>query len=69
MPRLESRIATLEVQAAYVDLEAMSDEELSAHAKACAPGSSEMYAAVITAVLRRPSTFPVIFDDPERSEK
>ena len=66
MPRLESRIATLEVEAAYVDLDAMTDDELRAHAGKFPMGSEEMYAAVITLVLRRPSTFPVVFDDPEQ---
>jgi hypothetical protein len=65
MPRLESRIATLELAAAHFDLDAMTDDELRAHAKTCPPGSSGMYAAVITLVSRRPSAFPVVVDDPD----
>jgi hypothetical protein len=69
LSRLESRIATLELKAAYVDLNAMTDDELSAHAETCPPGSSGMYAAVIALVNRHPSAFPVVKIDPEWSEK
>ena len=65
MPRLETRVATLEKAAAHVDLKAMSDEELMAYARRFPMFSSEMYGAIVTLVLRRPSAFPVVYDDPD----
>ena len=65
MPRLETRVATLEKAAAHVDLKAISDEELMAYARRFPMFSSEMYAAIVTLVLRRPSAFPVVYDDPD----
>ena len=65
MPSLDTRVAKLEKAAAHVDLKAMSDEELMAYARRFPMFSSEMYAAIVTLVLRRPSAFPVVYDDPE----
>jgi hypothetical protein len=48
-----------------VDLKAMTDDELLAHAGKFPMFSSEMYAAIVTLVLRRPSAFPVVYDDPD----
>lgn len=64
MPSLETRVATLEKAAANVDLKAMTDEELLAYAGRFPMFSREMYAAIVTLVLRRPSAFPVVYDDP-----
>ena len=65
MPRLDMRVAKLEKAAAHVDLKAMSDEELMAYARRFPMFSSEMYGAIVTLVLRRPSAFPVVYDDPD----
>ena len=65
MPSLETRVAKMEKDAAHVNLKAMSDEELMAYARRFPMFSSEMYAAIVTLVLRRPSAFPVVYDDPD----
>ena len=65
MPSLDMRVAKLEKAAAHVDLKAMSDEELMAYARRFPMFSSEMYGAIVTLVLRRPSAFPVVYDDPD----
>lgn len=66
MPSLETRLAALEKAAAHVDLNAMTDDELRAYAGKFPMFSREMYAAILTLVQRRPSAFPVVYDDPER---
>ena len=65
MPSLDMRVAKLEKAAAHVDLKAMSDEELMAYARRFPMFSSEMYGAIVTLVLRRPSAFPVVYADPD----
>ena len=65
MPSLDMRVAKLEKAAAHGDLKAMSDEELMAYARRFPMFSSEMYGAIVTLVLRRPSAFPVVYDDPD----
>ena len=65
MASLETRVANMEKDAAHVDLKAMSDEELMAYARRFPMFSSEMYGAIVTLVLRRPSAFPVVYDDPD----
>jgi hypothetical protein len=65
MPSLEMRVATLEKAAAHVDLKAMTEDELLAYAGTFPMFSSAMYAAIVTLVLRRPSAFPVVYDDPD----
>lgn len=65
MPSLDMRLAKLEKAVAHVDLKAMTDDELLAYAGKFPMFSSEMYAAIITLVLRRPSAFPVVYDDPD----
>ena len=65
MPSLDMRLAKLEKAAAHVDLKAMTDDELLAYAGKFPMFSSEMYTAIITLVLRRPSAFPVVYDDPD----
>jgi len=61
MPRLDERVRRLEESAQHVDLEAMSADELMQYADDhwVAPpwGSRESVAAVLTLVLRTPSTF------------
>ena len=66
MARLEQRIARMEQTVANVDLNAMTDDELRAHARTFPMFSREMYAAILTIVNRHPSAFPVVYDDPER---
>ena len=65
MPSLETRLATLEKAAAHVNLKSMTDDELLAYAGKFPMFSSEMYGAIVTLVLRRPSAFPVVYDDPD----
>ena len=66
MAKLEQRIAKMEHAAAHVDLNAMTDDELMAHAGTFPMFSKEMYAAILTKVIRHPSAFKVVHDDPER---
>ena len=66
MPKLEQRIAKMEQAMAHVDLNAMTDDELRAHAGTFPMFSRGMYAAILTLVNRHPSAFPVVYDDPER---
>ena len=65
MASLDTRVANMEKDAAHVNLKAMSDEELMAYARRFPMFSSEMYAAIVTLVLRRPSAFPVVYNDPD----
>jgi hypothetical protein len=66
MPRLEKRVLMLEKEATHADLEAMTDDELLAHASRFPMFSREMYAALLTKVGRYPSALPVVHNDPER---
>ena len=43
----------------------MTDDELLAYAGKFPLFSSEMYGAFVTLALRRPSAFPVVYDDPD----
>ena len=65
MASLETRVAKMEKDAADVDLKTMTDDELMAHARKFPMFSSEMYGAIVTLILRRPSAFPVVNDDPD----
>ena len=67
MANLEKRIALLEGARAVANLKSMTDDELMAYAGTFEPGSSEMYAAVLTLVGRHPSAFPIVQDDPDHS--
>ncbi len=67
MSNLKDRVAKIEQAVGDVDLKAMSDDELLCHAGTFPMFSDGMYAAVVTLVLRRPSAFPVVYDDPERT--
>ena len=64
MKSIRSRIEMLERDRAQVNLNAMSDAELSAYAKSVRFGSKECHAAVLTKVLRQPTTIRVVSDDP-----
>ena len=65
MPSFNTRVAKLEKAAAHVDLKAMTDDELLAYVGKFPMFSSDMYAAIVSLVLRRPSAFPVVYDDPD----
>ena len=65
MASLETRVANMEKDGAHANLKAMSDDELMAYARRFPMFSSEMYAAIVTLVLRRPSAFPVVYNDPD----
>ena len=67
MQSLEKRVSLLEGARALVNLKTMTDDELMAYAGTFEMGSKEMYAAVLTVVGRRPSAFPVVYDDPDRA--
>jgi hypothetical protein len=56
---LESRVEKLESLAGRVDMKAMSDDQLDAHAKTLTFASAEQYRAILTLVLRHRSAFPV----------
>ena len=64
MKIIRSRIEILERDRSQVDLDAMSDAELSAYAKSVKFASNECCAAVLTEVLRHPTTIRVVSDDP-----
>ena len=66
MARLEQRIAKMEHALADVDLHAMTDDELRAHAGSFPMFSRRMYAVILTLVNRHPSAFPVVHDDRDR---
>ena len=65
MQSLEKRVLLLEGARAVANLKAMTDDELIAYAGTFELGSKEMYAAMLTAIGRRPSAFSVIYDDPD----
>jgi len=56
---LESRLAKLEAVVFRVNLDELTDAELSAHIETLPFESSAMYAAIVALVLRHPSTFPI----------
>ena len=62
---LEKRIALLETARVKSNLKAMTDEELDVYIKTLEVGSPAFYDAMIARVLRHPSAFPVVVDDPE----
>ena len=65
MQSLENRVLLLEGARAAAKLTVMTDDELIAYAGTFEMGSKEMYSTVLTALGRRPSAFPVIYDDPD----
>ena len=66
MPKLEQRSAKMWQAVAHVNLNAMTDDELRAHAGTFPMFSRGMYAAILTLVNLHPCAFPVVYDDPER---
>jgi hypothetical protein len=56
---LESRVEKLEALLCRLDLKAMTDDQLDAHAKTLPFASAEQYRAILTLVLRHRSAFPV----------
>lgn len=64
---LEKRVALLETARVKSNLKAMTDVELGEYIKALEVGSPAFYDAVIARVLRHPSAFPVVVDDPEHA--
>ena len=68
MSPLETRIAKMEQATAQNDLKKMTDSELMAYAGSFPMFSKGMYAALIALVGLRPSTLPVVKDDPEHAK-
>jgi len=64
MSSLDLRLKKLEVAASTVHLAKLSDTELDTHVLTLLAGSPAWYEAIIHRVLRYPSTFPVVYDDP-----
>jgi hypothetical protein len=64
MLNLKNRVARLEGAQSKVNLMSMTDDELSAHINTLPFESAEGYAAIIALVMRHPSAFPVVHDDP-----
>jgi len=61
---LENRVARLEAGQAKADMERMNDEELDAYILTLEDGCPSWYDAIIARVMRHPSAFPVVHDDP-----
>jgi len=61
---LENRVARLEAGQAKEDMERMNDEQLDAYILTLEDESSDWYDAIIARVMRHPSAFPVVKDDP-----
>ena len=64
MPSRKQRLTQLEGARAKADIKAMSDGELDAYIATV--GAPECYAAMVARVLRHPSVFPVVRDEPSR---
>lgn len=65
MSSLEVRLKKLETAASTVHLAKLSDADLDAHILTLLAGSPGWYDAIIHRVLRYPSAFPVVHDDPD----
>ncbi len=65
MSSLEQRLKRLETAAGTVHLANLSDTELDAHIITLLAGSPGWYDAIIHRVLRYPSAFPVVYNDPD----
>lgn len=66
MKNLEKRVAQLEVAQGNADLKAMTDDELRAYTCTLEGGTPQWWDALLTSVMRHPSAFKVVKDDPER---
>jgi hypothetical protein len=65
MSSLDLRLKKLETAANTVHLANLSERELDSHILTLMAGSSGWYDAIIHRVLRYPSAFPVVHDDPD----
>ncbi len=65
MSNLEVRLKRLETSANTVHLAKLSDADLDAHILTLMAGSPGWYDAIIHRVMRYPSAFPVVHDDPD----
>lgn len=65
MASLEKRVAQLEVAQGNADLKAMTDDELSAYILILEDGTPRWWDAVLANVMRHPSAFQVVKDDPD----
>ena len=65
MSSLDLRLKKLEVAASTVHLAKLSDAELDAYILTLMDESPGWYDAIIHRVLRHPSAFPVVHDDPD----
>ena len=65
MSSLDLRLKKLEVAASTVHLAKLSDAALDDHILTLMAGSPGWYDAIIHRVMRYPSTFPVVYDDPD----
>lgn len=65
MSSLDLRLKRLETAAGTVHLAKLSDADLDTHVLTVLPGSPGWYDAIIHRVMRYPSAFPVVHDDPD----
>jgi hypothetical protein len=65
MSSLDLRLKKLETAANTVHLAKLTDTELDSHILTLKDGSPGWYDAIIHRVLRYPSAFPVVHDDPD----
>ena len=65
MSSLDMRLKKLETAAGTVQLAKLTDTELDSHILTLKDGSPGLYDAIIHRVLRYPSAFPVVHDDPD----
>lgn len=61
---IKKRIECLESVQTKADLAAMTDEQPDAHIRTLEFKSPESYSAIVTKVLRHPSTLPIVRDVP-----
>jgi hypothetical protein len=66
MSSLDFRLKKLETAAGTVHLAKLTDTELDSHILTLKDGSPGWYDAIIHKVLRYPSAFPVVHDDPDQ---
>ena len=67
MTSLEKRVALLEVTQGNKDLKAMTDDELSAYILTLEKGAPRWWDSVLARVMRHPSAFKVVKDDPDHA--
>jgi hypothetical protein len=69
MATIATRLARLETATSTVHLAKLTDTELDSHILTLKDGSPGWYDAIIHKVLRYPSAFPVVYDDPDHTER